>query len=182
MSTPPATKKTSIWVIIIACLCGICGLCIVISYSGDAISSLQTSFLPPEAQFEKAIERTLGTSNRDVKRLNALQYSASSSQLIIKWAVNDNLSNDMIKRGAMLDIEHVLKYISQNDVPYPYQEVLFYGSFPLVDTLGNSSEEQVVFASYKLATIQAINWDNFLTDNIFVIANSVNLHPAITAP
>jgi len=143
------------------------------------MSSVQTSLLPPEAQFEKTIEKTLGESNRNVKRLSELQYNATNGQLIIKWALNDNLSTGLVKRGAMLDISNVLKYISQNDVPYPYQQVSFYGSFPLVDAFGNSSEQQVVVAYYSKNTIEKIQWDNFITDNIFIIADSVTLHPAI---
>ena len=138
--------------------------------------------LSPEASFEAAVLNALGSSNRDVNRITSIWFSEGDGDLVIEWTVNDNFSNDWILSGAMSDITDVLEYIATNDIPYPYQQVTFDGTFPLVDQFGNSSEERVILVSYTTTTIQKINWEGFLTDNIFNIADGGPfIHPALQA-
>jgi hypothetical protein len=55
--------------------------------------------------------------------------------------------------------------------------VQFAGTFSMQDIYGNVSEMVVIRASYLKETIQKINWDNFLNENIFTIADSSYVHP-----
>jgi len=48
----------------------------------------------------------------------------------------------------------------------------------LIDNLGNTSEEIVVWATYPADTVSKINWDNFLFKNVYDIASSHKFHPA----
>ncbi len=54
-------------------------------------------------------------------------------------------------------------------------------TFPLVDTYGNSNETNVVLVTYDRSNLDKVNWDNFLTDNAYVIANqdTLYIHPAL---
>ena len=82
----------------------------------------------------------------------------------------------MIKYGAKADITYMLKAIKESQ--YGYKNIEIYGIFPLMDKLGNSKEQIVLKATYTPATVNRINWDNFLNDNIYDIADSVWQHPA----
>ncbi len=130
--------------------------------------------------FTSSIDNILGPGNRNVKRLTAVQCSPTDGVVTIKWAINDNFSEAWIKRGAMIDIEKMLRYISQHGGPCAYKEIVFDGSFALVDAYGNEQEGRAVLASYTVPTIYNINWDNLITDDIFTIADSLYLHPAFS--
>jgi hypothetical protein len=56
--------------------------------------------------------------------------------------------------------------------------VMFRGTFPLVDQLGNSSEERVVLATYPAELVGAINFEGFDFKNAFELTDDVFVHPA----
>ena len=127
---------------------------------------------------EQILNSVLGSGNRHVQRLAAVSWNGDTSTLNIQWAIDDNFSDALVKRSAMLDIEHMLEAISKNRVSYDYRMIAFSGTFPLTDVYGNSAEEQVVSAIYSRATLAKINWESFITDNIYIIADSVWLSPS----
>ena len=126
----------------------------------------------PEENLRKAIEDALGDSNRDIARISEFEVT---DQIFVQWAINDNLTEDMIKGGAQLDITEILQAVSESEVEY--NSVRVYGTFPLVDSYGNVEETEVVKAVYTLETLEKINWDNFLFKNVYEIADSLQLHP-----
>jgi hypothetical protein len=105
-------------------------------------------------------------------------YHASPERKIIqvRFALDDNLTGGMIRGGARLDIKSILRAVGESGINC--HEVTVFGSFPLVDKYGNSKSEVVVKATYSGAKISRINWPNFLTDNVYTIAESTWLHPA----
>ena len=46
-----------------------------------------------------------------------------------------------------------------------------------MDAYGVEVETRIVHVGYYRAAIDRINWTNFLTDNVYVIASFVNNHP-----
>lgn len=94
----------------------------------------------------------------------------------IQWAINDNLTENMIKTGARIDIADMLQAIDETGVSY--ELINFEGTFSMVDRLGNAREETVVWATYDAETVAKINWPNFLTDNVYNVAASSKRHPA----
>ena len=92
----------------------------------------------------------------------------------MQWAINDNLTSGMIAGSARLDIRNMLEVIA--DSQEPYTSVLFRGTFSLVDQLGNASEDTVVEATFTKSVIDRINFENFLTDNVYAIAEETNIH------
>jgi len=95
--------------------------------------------------------------------------------VIVYFAVNGNITKGLTKFGAKKDIEHVLKAIQSSGDDY--SEVTLVGTFTLVDKFGKSEESKVLEVSYKRATVDKINWENFLTDNVYDIADSSWVHP-----
>ena len=144
-------------------------------------SSVSTGSSAPPAEaveaasatsFQTQIGSALGSSNRDVQRVSAARLQGE--RLFVQWAINDNLMSGMIARSARLDIRNMLEVIA--DSQEPYTSVLFRGTFSLVDQLGNASEDTVVEATFTKSVIDRINFENFLTDNVYAIAEETNIH------
>jgi len=134
--------------------------------------------LSPEDALKESIREALGELNRDGNRIHEIDIRGDNNDLVsVRFSLNDNFSDDSILRVGMLDIIDILKAVDSSSIDYSI--VIVEGTFLMVDTYGNESEEQVIFASYSKENIDQINWSNFLTDNIFVIADTHNLHPAL---
>lgn len=139
----------------------------------------------PAPNFEKALTKEikdkLGKSNRDVKRLESAVYNddAGLGAVVVRWAINDNLTEGLTKKSAKLDISEMLEVIQdlQKD-GLNVKKATFSGTFPLTDNLGDTKELKVVNATYSGATIKKINFDNFLNKNVYEIADSATIHPA----
>ena len=128
---------------------------------------------PERAEFE--IRKTLGTSNRKVQRVRSLRIDGK--EIFVDVAFNDNLTTNMVKRGIKMDICDVIKAVQESG--YDFDQISIEGTFILVDKFGQESESQVVRATYSRATTERINWSNFLTENIFDVADSSWVHPAL---
>ena len=144
----------------------------------DSAVSTGSSVPPAEAvevasapSFQTLISRTLGRSNRDVQRVSAARLQVE--RLFVQWAINDNLTAGMIAGSARLDIRNMLEVIAESQEPYT--SVLLRGTFSLVDQLGNASEDTVVEATFTKSVIDRINFENFLTDNVYAIAEETNI-------
>jgi len=57
-----------------------------------------------------AIEKQLGSSNReDVKRVGYFSVETGPEpQVFVEWAINDNLTEGLVKSGAQMDIADIL--------------------------------------------------------------------------
>lgn len=203
MTTQPAPATKKKMPLLVSIFLALCIICVVISMINSGLKSVgllptDTPFpsptttsaptatipptvgptLTPDEQVRALISGVLGKGNRNMPRLTSIEWSPSDKTLTIKWAIDDNLTEDFIKRGAKMDVEAMLKAIDTQGIPYDYDSVVLDGSFALVDAYGNTSEQRVVLLTYYRSTIEKINWDNFLTDNMYVIADSVYIHPA----
>lgn len=129
-----------------------------------------TATLEPQSALRIEIERVLGTGNRNIPRLTALNFNdPETNAIFVNWAINDNLTENLIIYGAKSDATDILKAIAQSGVDYTY--VILSGSFSMVDKFGNTSESNVVNLTFYKTTVDKINWDNFLSDNIYTIAD-----------
>ena len=126
------------------------------------------------SRVEYEVKKALGTSNRKVTRVSKVQTAGQT--IHVHFSINDNLTEGFIKTGAKMNVERILKAIQRSG--YDYSEVTAIGTFSMQDKFGNSSEDKVLQATYKRSTVDRINWDGFLTDNIYSIADGVWLHPA----
>ncbi len=134
---------------------------------------LPTNTPEPEALLEALIIDAVGSNNRDVEAVS--NVSIVDGVINVEWAINDNLTVDMIKGGAKLDIVDILKAVEASGLDYSMVNIT--GTFSMIDSFGNAEEMPVVRASYTSDTIAQINWARFLFANVYIIADSVNLHP-----
>jgi len=129
----------------------------------------------PANPIEAAVTKALSRSNRDVPRVRSARLATTGGQVTVEWSINDNFTGGMVKTGARMDVAKILEAVSK--AGQPYETVKLVGTFVLVDRLGNEKESSVVQALYTRATISRINWDNFLTDNAYLVAESATIHP-----
>ncbi len=124
----------------------------------------------------RGISRELGSSNRQMLRISGC--TLENGELAVRWTINDNLSEDLIRRGAMMDVENIIRFA--HDLGLDYATIHVQGTYSMVDAYGNTNEDLVVDLIYNRDTVDKINWPNFLTDNIYTIADQVIfLHPEI---
>jgi hypothetical protein len=203
---PPATKRGCGWLFGVVALTGaallllsvLCGVVTSVMqaagvlptstatprWTGTPAAALKATITPtadPMDALQADIEKELGTSNRDVPRVSDLYFDTTTGELNLVIAANDNLTEDFIKIGIRSDIVDTLKTIQQSKTSVPYKSVAVVVTFPLVDVYGASKETNVVIATYTRETLDRINWDNFLSDNIYEVANqdSLYMHPSM---
>lgn len=123
---------------------------------------------------EGDVKHVLGSSNRNRAKVYKVEEEGDNIRII--FAIDDNLTDGWIKDGAKSDITKILQTVQPSG--NIYSEIIIWGTFGLSDKYGNSAEEIVLKVSYTPATIKKINWDNFLSDNVYDIADSVWQHPA----
>jgi len=135
--------------------------------------------LNPEESLEYQIREILGSSNRDIPRIEEVKPICvdSGCDITVKWALNDNLTSDMRIYSAQRDATDILEVISNSELPLEY--VRLAGTFSMVDSYGNVSEDIVLKLFFSPETIEMINFENFLVDNIYKIADGKDIHPEL---
>lgn len=139
-----------------------------------------TAPLSPVEQVRGVIEATLGRSNRDVERVItvALDPDQAEPQIFVRWNINDNVTDRLRSSSAQRDVTKILQAVAESGVGY--SGILVEGVFPLVDRLGNTIDDAVVVRGlYPRATVEKINWANFLPKNVYDIGENVEVHQAL---
>ncbi|MEK5332031.1 hypothetical protein [Lysinibacillus sp. FSL W8-0992] len=125
---------------------------------------------------KKIINDKLGKKNNLKKNtINDIQYVAADKGAIIALNANENLTKNMTKKGMWLDSKDILKPLSKVE---GLDIIIIHWYFPLVDTYGNEKDGIVMSFEINKETLNKINWDNFLTDNIPNVVNNYFEHQA----
>jgi len=158
----------------------------VIDATKEARAELPTSTPAPtvpqntEAGLRTALSKELGKGNRDARRLESVTVEsneATGTVVTIRWAINDNLTEGMIRTGARSDAFDILGVVASAGFD-DLAQVDLEGTFSMLDQYGNASEDVVVDTSYTGETVARINYDNILVqDSIFEIADGGTVHP-----
>ena len=144
----------------------------------DAPAPAPTTPADPVEALRAAIDTALGESNRDLgRKLTTFDVRPDERTISVGWAADDNFSTGLIRSGLQLDTVAILKAIDAGNVPYDW--VFLGATFALQDQSGNASEADVLTLAYKAATLDGINWDNFNRANVFDIADTFVLRPAL---
>lgn len=95
-------------------------------------------------------------------------YLPENNYTLITFRGSDSLTTNLIVEAAYLDIKDILKSLQ----PVIDTDVRICVTFPIIDVYGNSEEQMVIKADYTLNTIQSINFDNFVSENIPLVADT----------
>ena len=193
-------QKIAVWSIgglfVLCVACGILGALVPDTDDGETVAEVEatdapaatevpteeptdvpapTPTLEPEAALRQTIADSLSNSNRDVERISEISLTLDEPpQIYVLWAINDNLTEGMLKGGAKLDVTNMLEAIAGSD--FEYSSVLVEGTFSLIDQFGNTSEDKVVRALYQRETVDRINFERFLHDDVYDIADDTTIH------
>lgn len=199
MNTPQTTKKPSFFkskvgrltiAVVVSFICVCCVIAYSISSSDttpttsavqptNAVETevaqststpLPTAILDPKEALRFEITKVLGEGNRGVPKITAINFDdPETGAIFINWALDDNLTMEFIGSGARSDATEIVRALHNSGIDYTY--VILSGSFSLVDEFGNKNEANVFNLTFNKSTIEKINWENFLTDNIDNIAD-----------
>lgn len=133
-----------------------------------------TATLSPIDALRASIVAKLGECNREgIERVATVALS-EESEILVQFAINDNLFADSLARGARRDVANILRATQESGLPYAGIEVQ--GTFAMQDVYGNISERVVVTAYYTPEIIDRINWEHFDTEQVYVIAELKSVH------
>lgn len=124
----------------------------------------------PEKALKKDIEKVVGVEN-----LKTFNYVPSNNFSLIKFKGKENLSHDMTVKGMYMDMFNILKNIKDKNKT----DIDFNVIYPMQDTYGNVSEDIVIKATFTNETIQKINFENALWENIPKLADEWWNHQAL---
>lgn len=122
-----------------------------------------------ETLLRTAIEDAVGE-----ERLLEFLYVPEFDNTRIFFRTGDGLTAKSTVKGAYWHISEILKSIQ----PIIDTDVNICVKYTLFDQYGNPREDNVIIADYTLDTIQKINFDYFLWENIPELAESWWNHPA----
>ncbi len=105
----------------------------------------------------------------------------STGVINVDLYTKDAWSEATLLRGFGLDIVDITKSfnnkLAKYDVYNKYNQIRFFAYTDTTDVYGNTYKSRVIALYYDLDDIQRINWDNFLTLNIFNLAK-----PTVSTP
>lgn len=105
----------------------------------------------------------------------SINYTHENNFVLIKAKGSENLTNKLVVKGMFLDIEKCLKQLKDlKNIDIDFNIV-----YSMVDAKGNISDDIVIKATYTWLNRSEINFDNFITDNIPVVADEWWMHPAL---
>jgi len=135
-----------------------------------------------EATLEEAVESAIEDANAENDNVTIVTNFGSESpddcgvEIYLKG--KDNLSTNLIRSGMWVQANDILKELqSRSEIA----QVCIFWSFPLIDSYGNSKDENVMKILIKRETLQNINFDNFDWNKFPEIADDYYEHAALSA-
>jgi hypothetical protein len=116
------------------------------------------------------VEREIGAeSNLKVSRVRDITFeTADESEPVLDIVADDNLSHGFIRTGMLLDAKKVFRAVFADNRASKLTVGMF---FPMIDAYGNSETTILMDIQMSRETAEKINWDNFLTDNLPLVAD-----------
>ncbi|MBM7644061.1 hypothetical protein JOD45_000252 [Scopulibacillus daqui] len=128
-------------------------------------------------EISESVHKGFGNKNSFNKKDSIIEinYNDNNNFLLIKVFGKDNLSKNMIKKGMWMSISKTLKDLKDNT---KFDKIAFNIVFPMQDQYGNASNNIVMKATFDRDTLDKINWENFMFENIPNVANEYWEHPS----
>lgn len=144
----------------------------------EAKAKAEAEAKKPENVARVAVHKAFGETNSFDKKDSILEmnFNKDNGFLLIKVFAKDNLTEKFIKLGMWDGMTQVLKELKDNQ---DMKTVSFMIIFPMQDAYGKSSNDTVMKAEFNAEIRAKINFENFISKNIPVIAQNYWEHPAI---
>lgn len=137
-----------------------------------------------EERITKQIDEILGKkTNTEKKRLVELEINDHAGTeiegdkiILLTLAGDENLSSKMTNKGMLIDSGKVFQEVFKNE---EVQEVALFWQFPLVDTYGKTSDENVIKITLTRETFDKVEWKSFDYNNFDIVADNYWMHQAL---
>lgn len=146
--------------------------------TASAVPATSPAAVDPSTQFEKAVRDKLGKGNRSgIPRVTTATFNNGKAE--VRFAINDNLTNGLIKSGANAD---GLAIIAIAKTLPGLTELSITGTFSMKNNLGEVSEQEVLRGVYSSDVVSRINPETIDRAKVFQVADvSSFTHPAFRA-
>jgi hypothetical protein len=153
------------------------------------LSSGKDNTLTPEQRLEDGIRNTLGKTNvknaQKIWQLNISDVMVSRDnklvtikELFVEFTIDEQWNEKWGKFSLATDVKNILEEVQQA-TEVPVDSVRVQARASMIDVYGGTQMETGFRAKYKRETIAKIQFDKFINENVFVIADEpVFLHPA----
>ena len=126
-----------------------------------------------EEQIDAAIDKTKA-EKEEVKLVDTeSEENPDEKRVEIYLAGSENLTTNMTRKGMWIDANDILKALQPCE---NISEITITFSLPLIDAYGNSFEDTVMAITVSKATLDKINFDRFLWENLPDIADDYFQH------
>ncbi|MGN5653440.1 hypothetical protein [Bacillus sp. Brlt_9] len=97
--------------------------------------------------------------------------------VLLTAEAKENVSANYTKKGMWIATISILKDLKNEK---NISEIAFFYTYPLVDQYGNEKKDNVMKITFNRETLDKINYDNFLHNNLPKVANQYWEHPALS--
>ncbi|KYG90042.1 hypothetical protein A0U40_07310 [[Bacillus] sp. KCTC 13219] len=130
---------------------------------------------------KKIIERTVyeslgNTNNLKKDTIYSLDIFEEDKAIILALNAGENVTVNLTKKGMWKNSKKVLEPLSKID---GLELIIIHWYYPLIDAYGNEKDVMVMAFEVNKETLNKINWDNFLTDNVPNVVSSYFEHEVL---
>ena len=129
------------------------------------------------ATLEELIDAAIDKANAEKEEVKLVDTESEENpdekRVEIYLAGSENLTTNMTRKGMWIDANDILKALQPCE---NISEITITFSLPLIDAYGNSFEDTVMAITVSKATLDKINFDRFLWENLPDIADDYFQH------
>ena len=121
-----------------------------------------------DTAFEKNAHDVFGDNLREFEHIE------NEGKILITTYVPGNITENMMKRSFHMSVIEYAKNIQDED----FVDFYIDGEASMTDQYGNTEDSKVFTIGLNKETVDKINFDSFITDNLESIADAVFVHPS----
>ncbi|WP_227255732.1 hypothetical protein [Bacillus thuringiensis] len=132
-----------------------------------------------EDKLNKVVNKKFGKDKVESIQINDnLGTDDPNDKIVLVTAeAKESATQNYTRKGMWMDTISILKDLKDEK---GISEITLFYKYPLVDAYGNEKKDNVMKLQFNRDTLDKVNYDNLLHDNLPKIANQYWEHPALT--
>lgn len=132
-----------------------------------------------EDKLNKVVNKKFGKDKVESIQINDNRGTDDPNDkiVLVTAEAKESATQNYTRKGMWIDTISILKDLKDEK---GISEITFFYKYPLVDAYGNEKKDNVMKVQFNRDTLDKINYDNLLHDNLPKIANQYWEHPALT--
>jgi len=124
-------------------------------------------------QFEVAANEIFGDNLEEVQVVTGIEEIPT--RVNIEFQIAENLTNNMMFQGLQYDVINFAELVQDEE----FEELYYVGKLDMQDQYGNIENRQVANIALTKETVNQIEFDNFVIENLEDIADTFEVHNAL---